>query len=400
MPAIAAAQNGIITGKVISADLQIPLNEASVFLSNATYGTATASNGTFTLQNIRPGQYELVVSYVGYDSYHKTIMVTGASINLSIEMHLKSYGLNEVAITSHKFSKENFAMFVQHFLGVSQNAKQCKIINPKAVDLYYNAADKVLKGHSDDFIIIENRALGYKLKYLLGEFKWDGIDGITTIGGQPLYEDLKGSKAQLARWHQKREEAYHGSSMHFYRSLINNEVAAQGFMMYHLVRVPNSQRPPQHVIVKKIDQFMAERNRDSVIRWQNLYNLRKYIETLGTLALLPEDVYSRLSSDVFALHFPGSLYVVYTKKHDNNLNDLIYRPLTMENFQCTIVTLYGKFAQFDLNGVVIGGDGESRSTLNEGAWADNLMPELLPVNYVPDDKKTTQASTSNLPPLK
>lgn len=387
-PTVLMAQNGLIKGKVTSADLQMPLNEASVFLTNSTYGTASASDGTFTLANIKPGQYELVVSYVGYDSFHQTILVSqGSVITVNADMHLKSYGLGEVSVVSHRFSKENFAMFVEHFLGVSQNARQCKILNPKAIDLYYNESDKVLKGHSDDFIIIENRALGYRLKYLLDEFKWDGIEGITSIGGQPLFEDLKGSKAQLALWHKKREETYHGSSMHFYRSLIANEVASEGFIMYHLVRSPNPARPPQHVIVKTIEKFVAQRNRDSVIHWQELYNLRKYIETLGTLALVPDDVYERLNADLFAIHFPGCLYVVYTKKHDTNNNDLIYRPLTMDNYQCTIVTLYGKFARFDRNGVVVGGDGESKSTLNEGAWADNLMPELLPVNYVPDDKK-------------
>lgn len=385
LPAIAVAQNGTIKGKVISVDLQTPLVEASVFLSNATYGTATANDGTFTLSNVKPGQYELVVSYVGYESYHQTIMVTATPINLNIEMHLKSYGLGEVTVTSHKFSKENFAMFVKYFIGTSENAKQCKITNPKIIDLYYNAGEKTLTGHSDDFILIENRALGYRLKYLLGGFKYDGINELISYGGQPLYEDMKGSKAQIAKWHQKREDAYYGSSMHFYRSLINNELASQGFVLHRLVRVPNADRPPQYVIVKSMDKFAAAGNRDSLIHWQRLYNLRKYNENLGSLSLIPDDIFMHTDRpDVFGIKFPNCLYVIYTKKHEDHSDDMTYRPLNMENYQVTIITLYNDYAFFDLNGVVI----SNKSTLYEGAWARNKIPELLPIDYSPDDKRT------------
>jgi hypothetical protein len=384
LPAVLMAQNSLIRGKVISTDLQMPLNEASVFLTNSTYGTATSSDGSFTLSNVKPGQYELVVSYVGYESYHQTIMVGRDAIDLKIEMHLKSYGLGEVAVVSHKFSKENFAMFLKYFLGNSANSKLCKITNPKVIDLYYNQNDKALTGHSDDFILIENRALGYRLKYLLSGFKYDGINEIISYGGQPLYEDLKGSKAQLLRWHKAREEAYYGSGMHFYRSLMNNELASQGFIMYHLVRTPNPERPPQYLIVKKIDKFEAEGNRDSIIKWHNLYNLRRYIETLGTMPLLPEDIMGKTDRpDIFGFTFPGCLYVVYTRKLDEFKDDLIYRPLSMKNYMVTIITLYTKYAFFDLNGVVI----SNKSTLYEGAWARDKIPEMLPVDYAPDDKK-------------
>lgn len=385
LPAMLMAQSGLIRGKVTSADLQMPLNEASVFLTNSTYGTASASDGSFTLANVKPGQYELVVSYVGYDSFHQTIMVSqGSVITVNADMHLKSYGLGEVAVVSHKFSKENFAMFLKYFFGDTPNAKQCKIVNPKSVDLYYNSFEKSLTGHSDDFMIIENKALGYRLKYLLNSFKYDGLNEIISYGGQPLYEDLKGGKSQQAKWHKAREDAYYGSSMHFYRSLMHDELKDQGFLIYHLVRTPNPERPPQVTIVKKIDKFEAGGQIDSANRWRHLYNLRKYIETLGTLSLTPEDVMVKTERpDIFGISFPQTLYVVYTKKHDTFNDDLIYRPLSMENFMVTIITLYTKYALFDMNGVVI----SDKATLYEGAWARNKIPEMLPVDYAPDDKK-------------
>jgi hypothetical protein len=384
MPAALMAQTGMIKGKVMSADLQAPLSQASVFLSNATYGTATASDGTFILENVKPGQYELVVSYVGYDSYQTTVLVGSGTITLNIEMHLKSYGLNEVNVVSHKFSKENFAMFTKYFLGTTENAKQCKILNPKIVDLNYNRFDKTLTGYSNDFIIIENRALGYKLKYLLSEFKFDGINEIITVGGRPVYEDLKGSKSQLIRWHKAREEAYYGSSMHFFRALKDDDLYAQGFIIYRLYRRPNHNRPPQFQIIKKIDQFQATGPQDSLNYWINLHNLRRYQEDLLKPPLFRNDIFFKTdSAGIFGLTFQDNLYVVYTKKHDEKPNSEVYRPLDMENFAVTIVTLYTKYAFFDLNGIVM----TNKSTLYEGDWADRKIPELLPVDYAPDDKK-------------
>ena len=379
------AQNGTITGKVMSADIQIPLAKASVFLSNATFGTATQNDGSFTLANVKPGQYELVVSYVGYDSYHKTIMVNGGTINLDIEMHLKSTTLDVVNITVHKFSKENFAMFVKYFIGTSANSAKCRIMNPKSIDLYYNKLDKVLVGHSDDFIIIENRALGYRLKYLLNSFKYDGIKEIISYGGQPLYQDMKGSRSQLAIWRKAREDAYYGSSMHFYRSLITNMVDSNGFRIYHLNRRPNPERPPQITLIKKMDKYEAEGNIDSLNHWRELYQLHRYIETLDWRPIGTSEISGTTREPgVYGIAFPDCLYVVYTKKLDEVRDDELYRPLNMPNYMVTILTLNAKVAFFDSNGVVFSND----TPLYEGSWARNKIAELLPVDYAPDDNPT------------
>jgi len=380
LPVMALAQDGTITGKVTSADLQMPLAKASVFLSNATYGTSTETDGSFALRGLKPGQYELVVSYVGYDSYHKTLMVGASPINLNIEMHLKSIGLTEISVSAHKFSKENYAMFLKYFLGTSANARQCKILNPKVIDLNYRKNDKILEGHSDDFIIIENRALGYRLKYLLEEFKFDGVENIVSIGGQPLYEDLPGSKSQLAKWKAKREDTYYGSSMHFYRSLIKNDLESQGFVMYRLIRRPNPERPPQAVIVNRLDHFEAIGNADSLRHWQQLYNMKRYDEYVIEKPIPYYDVLrSTDSTGVFAITFTNNLYVVYKRKHDTVIDTQLFRPLDMDDSMVSIVTLHKGYAFFDSNGIVLSG----RDVLNEGAWARDKMPELLPVNYEP-----------------
>ncbi|GAC1556842.1 MAG: hypothetical protein NVS3B13_19230 [Mucilaginibacter sp.] len=49
-----------ISGRILNQADTRPLSNASVFLSNATIGDKTAINGSFLLQNVKPGKYDLV----------------------------------------------------------------------------------------------------------------------------------------------------------------------------------------------------------------------------------------------------------------------------------------------------------------------------------------------------
>jgi hypothetical protein len=84
---------------------------------------------------------------------------------------------------------------------------------------------------------------------------------------------------------------------------------------------------------------------------------------------------------IFAITFPAYLYVVYTKKHEEEVFRDIYRPLDMENFETSVISLYSKrYAIFDMNGIVI-----AESPLYEGTWSKSKLSNLLPVDYEPGD---------------
>src|ERR1700722_6687073 len=88
-PFAAFAQYGSITGVVTSADSKKPIAGASVFLSNSSAGTASRDNGAFTLASLRPGQYTLVVSSLGYQDYDKTVLVGPEPLKIDVEMKPK-----------------------------------------------------------------------------------------------------------------------------------------------------------------------------------------------------------------------------------------------------------------------------------------------------------------------
>jgi len=381
-PFLLFAQSGIITGTVISAEGKKPLPRASVFLSNSSVGAATTEEGKFTLGGIRPGEYTLVVSILGYEQYSKMVLVGNDPIKLDIELTQKPLQLREVVITSSADWKKNYEAFKKEFIGTDDNAKYCEITNPHILNLTYNPTKQLLQADADQFLIIENKALGYRIKYLLNDFKIDKISNIVSREGQQVFEELPGSEAQKKRWHQKREEAYYGSAMHFYRSLYKDKLKEEGFEIYRLSRRLNPERPDEEVIRRKITYFTTiNRRADSANYWIGLANMSKYYgDHLLKPALFPFEILNRdPQQGLFQIHFANYLYIVYTKKTDDVFNKDLYRPIDMPNYAVSVLTLFAPYAIFDMNGTVIGD-----APLYEGAWARDKISELLPVDYVPD----------------
>ncbi len=383
IPFITFAQSGIITGKVTHEGTTTPLPRASVFLSSSQVGSATSEDGTFTLSGIRPGQYTLVVTILGYEDYSKVILVGREPIKLNIEMVQKPLMLREVVISSDADWRKNYEQFRKEFIGVDENAKSCVVMNPHILNLEYNPTKRILHADADEFLIVENKALGYRVKFLLNDFKIDKISNIISREGQQVFEDLPGSEAQKKKWHQKREEAYYGSAMHFYRSLYADRLTEQGFIIYHLSRSLNPLRPSEDVLRRKIQMFREQRRADSANYYIGLANMSKYgNESLMKPPLSTFEILTTTGQQgIFAMHFLNYLYVVYTKKTDDTYNKDLYRPLDQPNYAVSVVTLNAPFTLFDMNGVVV-----ENAPLYEGAWALSRLSDMLPVDYVPDQK--------------
>jgi len=384
LPALTLAQYGVVSGRVTNAESKRPLAQASVFLSNSSVGSATAEDGKFTLNGIRPGQYTLTVTILGYEDYSKTILIGHEPIRIDIELAPKPLMLREVTITSAADWKKNYESFRKDFIGVDENAKNCVVTNPHVLNLQFNRTKQTLEASADEFLIVENKALGYRVKFLLRGFASDHLANIISYGGERLFEELPGSAAQKKKWHDKREEAYYGSAMHFFRSLYTNKLTEDGFIMYHLTRQLNPNRPPDDVIRKKANMFAARRMVDSFNYMKELSTMSKYYkESLSKVPVMPYEVFTTTERQgIYAFHPLNYLYVVYTKRRDEVYNKDLYRPLDMTNYETSIITLYDPYyTLFDMNGIIIG-----QPPLLEGAWAKSRLSDLLPVDYVPDVK--------------
>ncbi len=98
MGLVQAQEKYSISGKVINNNNQ-PQIGASVYLNGTTIGTATDNNGEFIIKNIKAGNYELCVSYLGYKRYRKNINLDKTITDLSITMEESEGTLGEIVVT-------------------------------------------------------------------------------------------------------------------------------------------------------------------------------------------------------------------------------------------------------------------------------------------------------------
>jgi hypothetical protein len=93
------AQTGTIVGKIQTMDSTRSMSAVSVYLENTKIGTTTNSKGQYSIKNIPVGNYELVVSYIGYYALNKKIYLQeGQKINANFSMIESISTLSEVTI--------------------------------------------------------------------------------------------------------------------------------------------------------------------------------------------------------------------------------------------------------------------------------------------------------------
>lgn len=388
LPIIARAQNVAITGKIFDSDTKAPVAGASVFLSSSSFGTSTGADGTFALNGLRAGQYSLVVTAVGYESNTQTILLNTEPVKLNIGLSIKVTQLNEVKITSISKSDKKAALkrFKDEFIGTDKNAGDCKITNPEVLNFTFSENKRVLEALSNDFLVIENNALGYRIKYMLKNFKSNLNTGDVNYSGSQVFEELDGGDSKKKRWHKKRDEAYYGSARHFYRALGKDSLAAAGFKIYRLIRQFNTRRPPENVIDENIEKFRHS-DMDSTFYWIGVKNSSHYTrqKLIGRGQVAVNSIVQPTAQPgVSALVFQDHLYVVYTKKWETTYFRDVYRVPHDLNYATTIVSYTGDnhVLLFDKNGSIIGD-----SPLYEGTWSQARLSTLLPVDYTPYEKQ-------------
>lgn len=96
---------GNITGKVIDAKRNETLIGVTVVVKGSSFGAQTNSDGVFTIKNIKAGEYNLEIKYLGFKTTLKTeVMVkAGQTTNIgTIEMAPASTNMDEIVIVGKK----------------------------------------------------------------------------------------------------------------------------------------------------------------------------------------------------------------------------------------------------------------------------------------------------------
>jgi len=234
--AMLAASAGVaraqLTGRVVDSAGGAPLEDVHVFLANSAYGGITGPEGAFTLADIPPGAYQLVVSILGFVPETRTITIeAGVPQEVSIRLSKAIYTVGEVSVTAERGRRRtrDLERFYALFLGQTPNRNGCEILNPEVIDI--EDADGTFTVSAVAPLTIENRALGYRLTYVLREFS-ARVNEHRYLG-EPFFEDLTpNNDREERRWEKNRRETYFGSMAHFLRAAAGGTAEAEGFRTF------------------------------------------------------------------------------------------------------------------------------------------------------------------------
>ncbi len=203
-----------VQGRVVNEADDKPLSGASVFINNGCKGTTTDNEGKFILTGLSVNTFELVISYVSYETIVINISPENISKRFVVKMSPRQNELEEVVIGM--IEKDGFKkwgrLFLDNFIGTSANAQKCVILNPETLIFRYDKKKRILRVSAREQLKIRNNALGYNINYQLEQFEYDASNTSVIYLGYIHFNDiLSRSKRRNNVWLKERKAAFDGS---------------------------------------------------------------------------------------------------------------------------------------------------------------------------------------------
>ena len=224
-------QGQIIHGVVSDDQTKKSIDYALVYINGTFTGVQTNKSGQFRLDISKNPSMPVTISALGYQS----VIINNPKTDTALYVYLtpKVFTLDEVVVSAResiKTRRSHMKQFKDQFLGRTQNANRCKILNEDDIYFSYNSDTKVLSAYSSSPVMVINNALGYKISYFLDKFEFnDKSHSLILTGNIKFDENLSSDKSDNNSFERRRRFAYQGSRMHFIRSLWNDELSTAGF---------------------------------------------------------------------------------------------------------------------------------------------------------------------------
>lgn len=397
------AQNTIF-GNVVDAETGEPLTGASIFISNSSIGTTSNREGDFELPRIPAGRHDLIVSSIGYETTVYSFNSSVLPLRLRIIMHKKVKELEHVVI--EPFVEESWAkwgkQFLSVFLGHTPNTKLCLIKNYKAVRFLFYKNSNRLTAIADEPLVIENRALGYIINFQLEDFEISFKNGSTRYAGYPHFIAMQSKReADHKRWIRRRDKAYYGSMMHFFRSLYDNDLEANRFELRRMFRVENQEKLRVKEIYRQVGDSVRNARRsaghknefehfvidsllpfpDSVRYYEDVLRQKDYVQYYRNDLLTADSVLTATDNDYKLFYFDDYLYVTYTGASEEQA----YLQHSFEQRNPSSQRSFVFLLQKEALAVYRNGSyypPHQLHTMDYWAWKENAAG-ILPMDYIP-----------------
>lgn len=191
-PHVGNEKNPIISGSIKDAKTGEQLLGATVFIKELKSGVASNMYGFYSL-SIPPGNYTLLYSYIGYESYEKKIQLK-ENTTLNIELQPKNQELKEVVIKEKRNNenvKKNEMSVVRMdaktirkipaFMGEVDVIKALQLLPGIQTTSEGSSGFSVRGGSPDQNLILLDEATVYNASHLLGFFSVFNNDAIKDV---------------------------------------------------------------------------------------------------------------------------------------------------------------------------------------------------------------------------
>jgi hypothetical protein len=360
---------------------QQPVARASVFLNNTSIGTTSDENGKFAFQ-IPSGKFELIVSSIGYESHYEIFSTSDPDKEFQIELKLKTEEMEEVVILPYDPDGwRNWGdFFLQHFIGTRAEAKDCKIKNTPALKFRNNKVKHELIVSAAEPLIIENKALGYRIIYDLVKFNYNFKTRYLIYSGYPFFEEMEGNKNRKEKWKNRRKEVYEGSLMHFMRSLYSNKMAKEGFEIRRLKKIENVEKTRIKQVLmnrRNEDRSLVKSIPDSSRYYERILQEGDMIDIVGKDILTGDSIAYAVDSVTAGAEFENYLLVMYMKK-DPPREYIQLFPKAGNQMISEITLVTGRPIEIKSNGMFY----DSMELLSLGYWSwSEKISSMLPFDY-------------------
>jgi hypothetical protein len=405
-----------VRGKVVDAETNKAIQGVSVYINNSFLGTSTDANGDFVLNNIPPGAFKLVLSHIGYETIVESLTSTDLKDQYIISLKVNADELKEVIVTTKPKSgwRKWGSFFLSSFIGTSKYASSCDILNKEALHFHFSEEDNLLKVSARGPIIIENRALGYKITMNLAGFSYNFNNRNLYYEFYSKFDYLQPEdNADLRRWRNNRKDVYYGSLTHFLRSLFDSSWRRQGFEVRKYGKPHNSEVDRIKDTLQKnttllqiiTGTFDPKQKKPGVMLPPSdtvSYYKNVLLQYAASDKLFPEQLRfnqfaGRKDSNSIFLNFDSYLHVTYTKVKEPIEYAMVtgkYRPgqqmirgrmntqaVYQADDQVSTLQLYNKTPIR----VFFNGNYNNTDMLLDGYWGwYQKVATLLPYDYKPD----------------
>ena len=366
-----------ISGK-IQTESGSAISDVNVYLDGTKISTVSTSDGSFTLDIHSQKSGNLIFQK---DSYETSIFPVDKAIGKSVKVIInKVSDIEEVVIVP--YTEQAYKDFINYFLDqfIGFDRDDIRIKNQRMLRFSYDKKNQFLKVKAPETLIIENKKLGYTIQYNLINFDADFKAKSTSYLGTSFFKETSFRKEIVLN----RMNAYKGSMMHFLRSLYNNELEKEGFIVNHARRIPNPAYPTETELQRLNDHFeIVKSQKNSTLPWTvELEDIsqKKMKNTEFVMAILK----IKMKESEFTKRKDGRLFIDFEDFLQVNYQKYYYEIKKGEFVKSAGVVTQSSFIHPEAMEFEIFKEGlssEPDQLILEGDFSRQNISKMLPLDY-------------------